>query len=323
MKLIPRLGDKINYVLHSRNLQLYLSRGIKLTKIHKVLKFKQSDWMKKYIDFNTVKRINTANSIEKKCLNWWSIVSMAKQWKIYEKKVNFRLVNNEKHFLKDTSISTHITHKIFHKNYAAIHEIKPVLKLNKPIYVGFTALELSKRITYDFNYHVIKKNFDAELLFTDSLTYEIKSENVYEEFFNSKDLFVFSYYPKDSKFFDQSNKNVIGKIKDVSERKITDEFVALKSKMYSMKNIDSKESKTAKKVNIATEFNEFKDTLFYKKVLRHKRKRFQNKKHKIGKYEIEIIIIVFSWQKICFRWWNSYTYLFYWRVTKIDLHRWS
>ena len=56
-----------------------------------------------------------------------------------------------------------------------------------------------------------------------------------------------------------------------------------------MKNIDSKESKTAKKVNIATEFNEFKDTLFYKKVLRHKRKRFQNKKHKIGKYEIEKI----------------------------------
>ena len=68
------------------------------------------------------------------------------------------------------------------------------------------------------------------MLFTDSLTYEIKSENVYEEFFNSKYLFVFSYYPKDSKFFDQSNKKVIGKIKDVSERKITDEFVALKSK---------------------------------------------------------------------------------------------
>ena len=67
------------------------------------------------------------------------------------------------------------------------------------------------------------------------------------------------------------------------------EFVGLKSKMYSMKNIDGKESNTAKEVNIATEFNEFKDTLFNKKVLRHKMRRTQSKKHKIGTYEINKI----------------------------------
>ena len=61
MKLIPNLGDKTNYVLHYRNLQLYLSLGMKLTRIHKVLKFKQCDWMEKYIDFNTEKRRNAAN----------------------------------------------------------------------------------------------------------------------------------------------------------------------------------------------------------------------------------------------------------------------
>ena len=124
-----------------------------------------------------------------------------------------RLVKNQKDFLKYTSRPTHITHKIFGKNYAAIHEIKPVLTLNKPIYVGFTVLELSKWLMYDFHYSFIKKHFDAELLFTDtdSLTYEIKSEDIYEEFFKHKHLFDFSNYPKDSKFFDQANKKLLVK----------------------------------------------------------------------------------------------------------------
>ena len=68
-KLIPNLGNKTNYVLHYRNLQLYLSLGMKLTKIHRILKFKQSDWMKFYIDFNIEKRKNAANSLKKKFLS--------------------------------------------------------------------------------------------------------------------------------------------------------------------------------------------------------------------------------------------------------------
>ena len=120
---------------------------------------------------------------------------------------------------------------------------------------------------------------------TDSLTYEIKSENVYEEFFKWKDLFDFSNYSKDSKFFDETNKKVIGKMKDESEGKIIDEFVGLKSKMHSMKNIDGKESNTAKGVNIVTDFNEFKDTLFNKKIIRHKMRIIQGKKRKMGTYE--------------------------------------
>ena len=75
----------------------------------------------------------------------------------------------------------------------------------------------------------------------------------------------------------------------MSEGKINDEFVGWKSKMYSMINIAGKESNTAKGVNIATEFNEFKDTLFNKKVFRHKMKRIQSKKHKLGTYEINKI----------------------------------
>ena len=121
---------------------------------------------------------------------------------------------------------------------------------------------------------------------TDSLAYEIKSEDVYEEFFKHKHLFDFSNYPKDSKFFDETNKKVIGKMKDESEGKIIGEFVGLKSKMYSMKNIDGKESNTAKGVNIATEFNEFKDNLFNKRIIRHKMRRIQGKKLKMGTYKI-------------------------------------
>ena len=98
------------------------------------------------------------------------------------KRIDVRSVNNAEDFLKYTSKPTYITHKIFNKNFAVIYEIKPVLILNKPIYVGLTVLELSKELMYDFHYNFIKKNFDAELLFTDtdSLAYEIKSEDVYE-----------------------------------------------------------------------------------------------------------------------------------------------
>ena len=119
------------------------------------------------------------------------------------------------------------------------------------------------------------KKFDGELLFTDtgSLTYEIKSEDFYEEFFKQRHLLHFSNYPKDSKFFDETNKKVIGKMKDVSEGKIIDEFVGLKSKMYSMKSIDGKESNTTKGANTVTQFNEFKDALFNKKVVGHKMRR--------------------------------------------------
>ena len=74
------------------------------------------------------------------------------------KRINVRLVNNEKDFLKQTGRPNHITHKIFGKNFATIHEIKPVLTANQPIYVGFTVLELSKWLMHDFHYSFIKKH---------------------------------------------------------------------------------------------------------------------------------------------------------------------
>ena len=100
MKLIPTFGDKTNCVLHYRNLQLYLSFGMKLTKIHRVLEFKQSDWMKKYIDFNTEKRTNAANSFEKDFFKLMINSVYGKTMEYLRKRINVRIVNNVKDILK-------------------------------------------------------------------------------------------------------------------------------------------------------------------------------------------------------------------------------
>ena len=127
---------------------------------------------------------------------------------------------------------------------------------------------------------------------TDCLTYEIKSENIYEKFFKWKDLFDFSNSAKDSKIFNETNKKVIGKMKDEFGEVIVKEFVVefvVKNTFY--EKINSKECSTAKGVSIATEFDKFKDVLFNKKIIRHKMKRIQSKKHKLGAYEIDKIYL--------------------------------
>ena len=100
-------------------------------------------------------------------------------------------------------------------------------------------------------------------------------------------MFDFSKFSKDSTLYDHTNKKVIGKMKDKYRGAIIDQFIGLKSKMYSIRKINGSGSSTTKGVNIATEFNEFKDVLFNKSVIRHKMKRIQAKKHKIGTYEID------------------------------------
>ena len=160
--------------------------------------------------------MNAANDFEKVFFKLMINSVYGKKMENLRKRINVKLVDNAEDILKYTNKPTYITRKIFGKDYAAIHEIKPVLLLNKSIYVGFTVLDLSKLKMYDFHYNFILNSFNAELLFTDrdSLTYEIKSENVYEKFFKWKDLFDFSNYSKDSKLFDETNKKVIGKMKD-------------------------------------------------------------------------------------------------------------
>ena len=108
---------------------------MKLTRIHKVLRFKQSDWMKEYIDFNT-ERTNATNSFEKDFFKLVISSVYGKTMENLQKRINVRLVNNKRDFLKYTSRPTQITHKIFGESYAAIHEIKPVLMLSNQFMLG-------------------------------------------------------------------------------------------------------------------------------------------------------------------------------------------
>ena len=106
------------------------------------------------------------------------------------KRVDVRLVTDEKKLDRLTSKPTYVSSKIFNENLMAVHKVKETLNLNRPAYVGMCILDLSKTLMYDFHYGYIKRMYGnkAELLFTDtdSLTYEIETEDVYKDFWNDK-----------------------------------------------------------------------------------------------------------------------------------------
>ena len=159
---------------------------------------------------------------------------------------------------------------------------------NKPIYVEFSILDWSKLLMYKFYYEYIQYKIKARLLFTDtaSLVYEIKKVDVYEDFYQDKDLFDFSEYSSNSKFFDPVNKKIIGKMKDEFKGKIISEFVGLESRMYSLTSVDDEEVTKAKGVIKKIKHKEYFSVLFNKKVIRHNMKRIQSKLHRIETYNV-------------------------------------
>ena len=231
-KLIPTLSNKEKYVLHYRNLQLYIDLGLKVTKVHRVLKFNQSPWLKQYIDFNTEKRKNAKNAFEKDFFKLMNNSVFGKTMENIRKRVDVRLVTDKKKLTKLASKPTYISSKIFNENLVAVHKIKETLTLNRPAYVGMCILDLSKTLMYDFHYNYIKHKYGekAKLLFTDtdSLTYEIEAKDVYSDFFKDIDKFDNSDYHEYSPFFDKKNKKVIGKFKDEAAGVPIIEFVGLR-----------------------------------------------------------------------------------------------
>ena len=152
-KLIPTLRDKKEFVLHYRNLQLYLDLGLKIKKVHRVLKFDQSPWLKQYIDFNTEKRKNTKNSFEKDFFKLMNNSVFGKTMENLCKQVDIRPVTDEKKLDKLTAKPTYVSSKIFNENLMAVHKVKEALTLNRLAYLGMCILDLSTNVRFPLQLH--------------------------------------------------------------------------------------------------------------------------------------------------------------------------
>ena len=285
-KLIPNLNDKSEYIVHYKDLEYYLSLGMKLKTIHIILKFKQKNWLKVFTDFDTKKRRESNDESNKNLYKHFDNCIYGKSIENARKKINVKLVNDKKKYQKIVNKPNFLSQKIIYKNFVAVYCKKKVLTLNKPIYVRFCILELSKLLMYQFHYDYVLKTFDdVKLLFTDtySLVYEIRGGNVYEQCFKDKELFDFSGYDKNTICYCDTNKKVLGKMKDEFNGNKIDEFVGLKSKMYSLISGDWEVNK-AKGANLKLKHKEYFDVLFNKKVLRRKMKGILSEKHSIGSY---------------------------------------
>ena len=128
---------------------------MKSTKFHKILKFKQSDWLKKYIDFNTDKRKTASNNFEQEFFKLVINSVYVKTVENLRKRINVRLVNNDKDYKKYVSKSSFVSRKNFNKKFVAFHKIKPVLTLDKLICIGFSVLDLGKYKMCNLNYNYI------------------------------------------------------------------------------------------------------------------------------------------------------------------------
>ena len=252
-KLVPNLHDKTNYVVHYRNLKQYLALGMKLTKIHRVLVFQQSPWLKTYIDFNIEKRKHAANDLEKDFYKLMNNSVFGKTMENLRKRVNVKLVNNKTKLSKLIASPSFDCFRIFSEDLAAVNLRMTKLYLNRPIYVEFTILDLSKVLMYEFHYVYMKPKYDcnAKLLFTDtdSLCYEIKTDDIYQDMLEDIERFDTSEYAQDHPLYNLANKKVLGKMKDETHGIPIQEFIGLRPKMYSIlytENDKQVEKKTAK-----------------------------------------------------------------------------
>ena len=121
-------------------------------------------------------------------------------------------------YKEDVSKPSFVSQKMFSKNFIAIHEIKPVLRLEKTIYIEFCILNINTWCMNSIT-NTLRVNLMLNCCLFRSSCYETETDDVYEDFYGDKHLFDFSDYLENWKFFDPFNTNIIGKMKDEFKRK--------------------------------------------------------------------------------------------------------
>lgn len=152
------------------NLQLYVSLGMKVTKVHRILEFKQKPWLRTYIDFNSDKRKHAKKGFEKDFFKLMNNAVFGKTNENLRNRVNINLVHTEQRLKRLCAKPFFDRFKIFNDDLVGVENKKVKLLLNKPVYIGQTILDLSKLVMYDFHYNFMKKLYEdnIKLLFTDT-----------------------------------------------------------------------------------------------------------------------------------------------------------
>ena len=272
MKLVPNLYYKRKYVIHIKALKQAIDHGLVLEKIHRAIEFKQSAWMREYIDFNTRLRNTAKNDFEKDFYKLMNNSVFGKTMENIRKHRNIKLVNNEEEYLRNVMHPNFKSGTLLGPNLMGCEMGKIKVVMSKPVYLGQAILDLSKTIMYELHYDYMKRKYSDDKLTlcymdTDSLIYRIKTEDLYKDRADDVETrFNTSGYVPDRPLPIGLNKKVIGLMKDELGGKIMREFVSLRSKMYSYKvgNSEPKKCKGIKKcvVKKTISFSDYKKCLF-------------------------------------------------------------
>ena len=302
-KLICHFKKRKNYVVHYRNLRQYLEMGMRITKVHRGISFKQSPWMEPYIRKNTELRKTAANSFEKDFFKLMNNSVFGKTIENIRKRQNVELVDDRKKAAKLVSKPNFERSTIFVENLIAVHMKKTQVYFNKPVYVGQAILDLSKTLMFDFHYKYIREKYEnkAELLFTDtdSLMYHIHTDDFYKDIsVDIKTKFDTSDYPSNhpSGILTGVNKKVIGMFKDEVAGKQITHFVGLRPKLYSFKVEEDKTTKKCKgiKKNVVKKsmgFDDYVQCLFSGKKQMRSMKIIRSENHDIYSKEVNKIAL--------------------------------
>ena len=289
-KLVPNLNDKHKYVCHYRLLQFYLRHGLKLTLVHRIIMFDQEQFMKPYIMKNTNLRTVATEASEKDFFKLMNNSCFGKTMENPHKRKDVRLVTKENEAIKLTSKPCYQDFKQFHERLYGIMMKKLTVKLDKPVFIGFSVLELSKLLMLEFLYDYFKPKYPtARVLYTDtdSFLIDIPTEDVYKDIEEDAKLWYdTSDYPKDSPLHSLVNKKVIGKMKDEMNGTVIKEYVGLRSKMYSVASQTGviKKAKGVGRNVVKTSIchDNYKEALFDGKVFHHDNPKLTSELHQIN-----------------------------------------